>query len=403
MTLLTGCGLARANYRCYPSPDRFQSFALEHQVQSAIARSNEELIPAPLSVSVSVPAMEAVAVAGYVRCVEREIEQNGALLDAGRRVTRVLLELATGAPFDPVQLGLLVRALEAQFCGELFAPRDYTLAAAPQSLRRPLLDECARRGFAHLVLLPSRLPAEPAGARDARQWRGVIGDAREAGFAIIEPYLPAGDDAGLLEVAVAAACERICIFDPAPPPGADVARERSRLHDAGYRELGMGTFVHPVDVLNGAAAAGALHYALHGFTAWPETAHLAFGAGALSAIGDAYFANVAAPGAYCRYIGIHAGTAATGLRLGTDDLLRRELIHRLIGAGCADLTGIAARYRIDVEHYFTRELEDLAALAGDGWIRVDGRSIKVLERFALPRICAVFDRHRRAPGSVASP
>ena len=84
-----------------------------------------------------------------------------------------------------------------------------------------------------------------------------------------------------------------------------------------------------------------------------------------------------------------------GIALSMDDVLRREVIQRLMCKGELCMREIESRYALEFGNYFATELVALNALAGDGLITSDADAIHVTERgrSLLRTIAMVFDAY----------
>ena len=91
---------------------------------------------------------------------------------------------------------------------------------------------------------------------------------------------------------------------------------------------------------------------------------------------------------------------ARGLWLGDDDLLRADLIQRLMCAGTLDIDAFEARYPVEFEHYFRGSLDRLEPLAADGLVTRTANRITVTARgqFLLRNIAQCFDAYFESPG-----
>jgi oxygen-independent coproporphyrinogen-3 oxidase len=85
-----------------------------------------------------------------------------------------------------------------------------------------------------------------------------------------------------------------------------------------------------------------------------------------------------------------------GLRLSTDDRLRRELLQGLYGHGVIDTRLLEKRFGIVFDEYFADELRRLRELVEDGLVHAAADTIQLnvpLGRLLVRVVAAVFDRY----------
>ena len=78
-----------------------------------------------------------------------------------------------------------------------------------------------------------------------------------------------------------------------------------------------------------------------------------------------------------------------------DDLLRREIIARLICHFRLDFGQIEEAYVNDFKRYFFNEMKEIKAMEKDGLLLLDDEKIEVTQmgRFFIRNICSVFDKY----------
>ena len=86
---------------------------------------------------------------------------------------------------------------------------------------------------------------------------------------------------------------------------------------------------------------------------------------------------------------------ARGIRLDSDDLLRRIIIQMLMCNFELSIDAIEQAYPIDFARHFAAELTKLVALQQDGLITIDSKWLSVTPkgRLLIRNICMVFDRY----------
>jgi len=170
-----------------------------------------------------------------------------------------------------------------------------------------------------------------------------------------------------------------------------------RLESAGYVYIGMDHFAKPDDELAIAQRKGQLYRNFQGYSTHAECDLVGLGVTSIGKVGNSYSQNVRTMDEYYQRIDAGHIPVFRGIELNDDDILRRDVITRLICNFELDKRDIESVYGIDFASYFSTELPELAQLQDDGLITSDDASIKVLPagRFLIRNVCMVFDRYLR--------
>jgi len=174
-----------------------------------------------------------------------------------------------------------------------------------------------------------------------------------------------------------------------------------RLTSAGYVYIGMDHFAKPNDELAIAQRSGQLYRNFQGYSTHAECDLVGLGVTSIGKVGNTYSQNVRTMDEY--YAQIDAGHIPVfrGVELDDDDVLRRDVITRLICNFGLDKRAIESEYGLVFTDYFAFELPELDQLQSDGLIVTDADSITVLPagHLLIRNVCMVFDKYLR--GSVA--
>ena len=166
-----------------------------------------------------------------------------------------------------------------------------------------------------------------------------------------------------------------------------------RLSAAGYVYVGMDHFARPDDELTIAQQDGTLYRNFQGYSTHANCDLIGLGVTSIGMVGDTYSQNMRTLDEY--YERIDAGELAVfrGFDLSQDDLIRRDVITRLICHFVLDFAKIEFERGIQFADYFKTELEQLQALAAAGLLELDDKGIRVLPRgrLLIRNICMVFD------------
>jgi oxygen-independent coproporphyrinogen-3 oxidase len=165
------------------------------------------------------------------------------------------------------------------------------------------------------------------------------------------------------------------------------------LTELGYRAIGLDHFADAGDELAIAAREKRLRRNFQGYTTDDADALIGFGASAIGWLPQGFVQNATDVAGYSRAIA--QGTPATvkGFALSAQDLLRGEIIERLMCDLSVDVGVLAARHGSDQS--FEAEFAALVPLAEEGMVQIDGRRIRVTEdgRPFLRLVASAFDTY----------
>ncbi len=254
----------------------------------------------------------------------------------------------------------------------------------------------------------------------------VIDQAREAGFKSVSvdliyglPLQTVESFARTLDKVIGASPDRLSVFNyahlpelfkpqrrineselPAPMVKLDILQMAiDKLTRAGYVYIGMDHFAKPDDELAIAQREHTLYRNFQGYSTHAECDLIGIGVTSIGMVGRSYGQNVKTTDEYYALIDAGHIPVFRGVELDDDDVLRRDVITRLICHFDLDMAAIEAQYGISFADYFATEMKDLAAMQTDGLLSVDGNMIRVAPqgRLLIRNICMVFDRYLRQP------
>jgi len=160
----------------------------------------------------------------------------------------------------------------------------------------------------------------------------------------------------------------------------------------GYEQIGMDHFALPEDELAVAARNRTLHRNFMGYTVKPATDMIGLGVSSIGDLRGAYAQNTKKLSAYQR--AIEGGTLPIerGVELSTDDLIRRDVITRLMCNFHLDRRAIERRWNIDFAEYFSAELPALAEPVDHGFVTMTDDTIEVVGagRLFIRNVCMIF-------------
>lgn len=435
---------AGPRYTSYPTVPQFRKDFGETQYRGFALCSNAPPTPRPLSLYVHIPfcrspcfycgcnriiTRDTRSAERYVERLVREIATTAPLFDSAREVRQ--LHFGGGTPnfVAGVELALLIDHLARHFRLSHAADRDFSIELDPRFVTRGDVEGLARLGLNRASVGVQDFDPEVQRAvnrmQSVEQTMAVVEACRTAGFRSINvdliyglPHQTITGFAQTLRTVVAAAPSRIAVYGYAHMPqlfkaqrqiesrtlpGPELRLELLQLAveclgQAGYRYIGMDHFALPQDDLSRAQARGGLHRNFMGYTTHADCDLIGLGVSAISHVGDSFSQN---------YRDLQAWEAAVdsgrlpvwrGLALSSDDVLRGDVIQRLMCQGAVELAEIESRYGIVPEEYFADALERLRPLVGDGLVTIEDRRIRATSRgrFLLRTLAMCFDQYLAA-------
>jgi oxygen-independent coproporphyrinogen-3 oxidase len=433
--------VAGPRYTSYPAAPQFRADFDETQLRAFVRASNEDPIPRPLSLYVHVPfCLSPCFYCGCTRVITRDRAKAGFYLDRlYREIERVAplfardrvveqLHFGGGTPnfLDARQMGELLDSLARQFSFSRAAQREFGVELDPRFCDGDYVRMLAGHGFNRVSVgiqdFDPLVQQAVNRIQSVAQTREVLDAARDAGYRSISVDLIYGlpkqtvrGFAATLDQVIALRPHRVATYAYAHLPerfkaqrqieSADLPDAAARLAlltltvekltQAGYRYIGMDHFALPDDDLARAQDAGTLQRNFQGYSTHGDCDLIGLGMSAISHIGRSFSQNARDLMTY--YAAIDAGKLplARGLAMSDDDVIRADLIQKLMCHGVLDVPAFEHRHALVFERYFADELMRLDALARDGLVRIEPAQLVVTAkgRFLLRVIAMCFDVH----------
>ncbi len=444
---------AGPRYTSYPTAPQFQSDFGEAQYREHARRSNATSSPRPLSLYVHIPfcaspcfycgcnriiTRETVAASCYVERVLREAAMIAPLFDRHREVRQMHLGGGTPNFLLEEDLTRLVEGLGRDFRFSGAADRDFSIELDPRFASAAGVRHLAQLGFNRASLgvqdFDARVQQAVNRIQSIEQTLEIIDACRGSGFRSINidliyglPYQTREGFARTLETVIEARPDRLAVYGYAhmpqlfkaqrhidaqalPDPATRIALlalAMERLAAAGYRFIGMDHFALREDDLARAQDAGGLQRNFMGYTTHADCDLIGLGMSAISHIGASFSQNHRDLWAWTAALDEGRFPLWRGLSLNRDDLVRADVIQRLMCQAAVDFAEIESRHGIVFEKYFAKALEKLESLAADGLVELDeaGFHATARGRFLLRIIAMCFDRYLEpiADGEAGAP
>ncbi len=428
-------------YTSYPTADRFDGSYGFGSYLETVAGVQARRGRAPLSLYIHVPFCASICyycacnkvitkdrskAAVYLSYLKKEVSMQGKLFAGMNRVEQLHFGGGTPTYLSDAQMDDLMAHLRHWF---EFAPDgegEYSIEVDPRTVDAARIYKLRAQGFNRISMGVQDFDHDVQVAvnrvQSEQETRALIAASRAAGFRSVSIDLIYGLPRQTLftmeqTLAKVIDCspDRISIYSYAHMPHLFKPQRRinedempdsatkldmlalciKRLTDAGYVYIGMDHFAKPGDELAVAQRQGRLHRNFQGYSTRSETDLVACGVSAISAVSATYSQNEKTLDAYYEKLDEGKLPIARGLKLGTDDLLRRLIIQLLMCNFELSIRAIEQAWPVKFSSYFATEVQKLLAFEQDGLVEVDDEWLTVTPkgRLLVRNICMVFDHY----------
>ncbi len=305
-----------------------------------------------------------------------------------------------------------------------FAPdAEIGIEVDPRVTTREHLETVRRMGFNRLSMGVQDFKEEVQKAvhriQPYEQTRDLIQTARQLGFDSINvdliyglPYQTADSFAHTVEQIVGLSPDRIAMFSYAHVPwlkkqqGSFVAHLPEGMQkfdifrsgllkflEAGYLYIGMDHFAKENDELAVSQRNRTLHRNFQGYTTKAGADLYGMGITAISGIQETYAQNYRDIPSWEKAVTERGIATMRGYRLSLDDVIRREVISRLLCHTVIVKDEISKQFDINFDEYFAPELARLKTPEADGLVVINDKEIRTawLGRIFIRNLAMVFD------------
>ena len=361
----------------------------------------------------------------YLDFLEKEIKQQAPHFKS-RQVSQLHWGGGTPTFLLPAQISRLMTILREHFS---FNPdAELSIEVDPREIELSTIDHLAQEGFNRLSLGVQDFNKAVQKAVNREQDESFIvallKRAKEQGFQSTNldmiyglPLQTKQSFAHTLEKVLELDPARLSIFNYAHMPTMFAAQRKINeddmpkpaekleilqytiefLTNSGYRFIGMDHFAKPTDELAIAQQKGTLHRNFQGYTTQEDTDLLGMGVSAISQIGHSYSQNQKKLSVYYQQIEQLGHAQWRGISLNKDDLIRREVIKKLICNFKLDFEEIENHFDLVFSEYFSEDIKLLQCFVDDNLIEITAKKITVLAkgRLLIRNICMCFDIYLR--------
>lgn len=449
MALARRYDVAAPRYTSYPTAACFHPGVGAEQLRDAVARTNEDAVPAPVELYLHIPFCHSLCyycacnrvvtrnrehVEAYMERLVREGELLAPLLGAERRVTKIHFGGGTPTYLPPDALDKLLRRLEDIFPFAPPAEREGSIEVDPRTVSADDIAALRAMGFTRLSFGVQDMDVQVQTAINRIQPFEMLEElttaARRARFASLNfdliyglPHQTVERFDRTLDQVLELQPERIALYgyahlperfraqrllqSQALPAGetrlAILMHSIERLTDAGYEYIGMDHFALPHDALAEGRRRQTLIRDFQGYEPGPHTDLLGLGASAISSLGGLYAQNQKSVRDWERSVEAGRLTTARGYALNEDDRVRRDVIEAVMCRDTVPFTEFEDRHDIDFDHYFADALERLEGRVADGLLTRDRRGLYITARgrLFLRAIAMLFDAYLGRPTRAA--
>ena len=399
-------------YTSYPTADRFHAGFTAASYVDALAARNQAAPAEPLSLYVHLPFCNTICYycacnkiitanrgrsAKYVRYVGHEIDVVSSLLEGDRSVQQLHWGGGTPTFLAHEEMTALMRMLRGAFAFDAYS--EVSIEVDPRKVEVATVALLRELGFNRMSLgiqdFDPGVQKAVNRIQTEAETRTVIEAARAEGFRSINADLiyglPRQTIAGFattLDKVVELAPDRIALYGYAHVPHLFKAQRQIVVHElpgadtklailetaidkltrAGYVYIGMDHFAKPGDELAVALREGKLHRNFQGYSTRPDCDLIAFGISAIGKVGATYVQNVKTLDKYYEALDERRLPVMRGIALEEDDLLRRDVIQKLMCEFRLDYRALERTHGIRFAERFATELAALAPLALDGLV-----------------------------------
>lgn len=433
--------LAGPRYTSYPTAVQFHNQFDETEYLQAIHDSNNS--QRPLSLYVHLPFCGTVCyycacnkiitanrkrASPYLDDLHQEIELQAARFTEKRPVSQLHFGGGTPTFISDDEITRLMNKLRQHFYLLEEDKGDYSIEIDPREVTPAKIVLLRKLGFNRMSFgvqdFDPKVQVAVNRIQSLEQTAAAVDTARASGFHSINidliyglPFQTVESFALTLDKVLALNPDRLSVFNYAHLPHLFKVQKQmdentlpsaatklailqyviERLQQAGYVYIGMDHFAKPDDELALAQENGTLYRNFQGYSTHAGCDLIGLGITSIGMVDDTYSQNVKTLEEYHECVSTGKLPVYRGVRLTSDDKLRRALITQLICLFKIDISSLEQTWNIDFADYFAEELRQLAVMANDGLITLDKTAIQVLPRgrLLIRNICMVFDSYLR--------
>ena len=413
-------------YTSYPTAAEFTEDFNEADYRHSVALSNGNSRRRPLSVYVHIPfcpslcyfcgctkkiVRSAEQADAYLERLHKEIQIVASLYDRGRTVEQIHWGGGTPTFLSHAQLTDLMDALKKYFNLSTDDDREFSIEIDPRRMTAEKMALLVNLGFNRASFgiqdFDDRVQHSINRIQSVDETRRAIEYARQYGFRSLSvdliyglPHQTAESFSRTLDTIINMRPDRISVYNYAHLPELfkhqrlilkdDLPTPERKLEILGmtirrftaadYTYVGMDHFALPDDPLVEARRKRDLHRNFQGYSTKRNSDLVGLGLSAISKVNGHYSQNYKTSPFYYAALDANRLPVWRGLRLSKDDVVRGDVIEKIMCYGRFKFPEFGRRHGINVREYFSSELERLKSLEEDGLVSVEESSLEVLPR-----------------------
>jgi len=428
-------------YTSYPTAVQFTTDCGTEDYLNWAKESNEDPIPAPLSLYLHIPFCDTICyycgcskvitkdkskAAPYIALLKKEIKLQGALFAKDREVTQIHWGGGTPTFLSDKEIYEIIECIRDNFNVPANNLVEFGIEVDPRTVDQKRIKNLANMGFNRISFgvqdFDHTVQKSVNRVQSTEDIQQHIIDARSQKFHSINIDLMYGlpnqsveSFSKTLDTTIKLDPDRIAIYNYAHLPEMFKPQRRIKeeelpspeeklnilqlcidtLQNAGYVYIGMDHFAKKSDDLVKAQQQGSLHRNFQGYSTNADCDMIAMGITAISRVGDNYSQNVRTIEEYEERLSKDEIPIFRGIELEADDVLRREVINQLMCNNQLDIKKLEREWRIDFSTYFKTSMENLQQMVDDGLLNIEKSRITITTsgRLLARSICMQFDRY----------
>ncbi len=428
-------------YTSYPTAVQFTTDYDADDYLDWVKYSNEDPIPAPLSLYLHIPFCDTICyycgcskvitkdkskATHYIELLKQEIKLQGTLFAKDRQVTQIHWGGGTPTFLSDKEIHEIIECIRENFDVAADNEVEFSIEVDPRTVDQQRLENLRKLGFNRISFgvqdFDQRVQESVNRIQSTQQIKQHIIDARELDYQSINidlmyglPHQTVDSFSQTLDTTIELNPDRLAVYNYAHLPEMFKPQRRineedlpspeeklnilqlciDKLQDAGYVYIGMDHFAKQSDALVKAQQEGSLHRNFQGYSTNADCDMIAMGITAISRIGNNYSQNVRTIDEYENRLKQNKIPVFRGIELESDDVLRREIINQLMCNNKLDINKLEEKWGIDFKTYFKSSLENLQQMADDGLLEIEKTRLTVSNtgRLLARSICMQFDRY----------
>ena len=432
-------------YTSYPTAPLWTDFFGPQEFEAAIDDANRKR--SPLSLYMHLPFCESLCLfcacnvvickdksvtPPYLSVLKKEIDRMAQGVSREREVIQFHWGGGTPTYLSPEQIEDLFTYTRERFT--FAGDAEIGIEVDPRVTTRAHMEKVRKMGFNRLSMGIQDFKEDVQKAVHRVQpfeaTRDLIAAARQLGFDSINvdliyglPYQTAESFAHTIEQIVGLSPDRVAMFSYAHVPWLKKQQRSFVAHlpegmkkfnifrsgllkflEAGYLYIGMDHFAKENDELAVSQRNRTLHRNFQGYTTKAGADLYGMGITAISAVQDTYAQNHRDIRSWEKAVAERGLATMRGYRLSPDDIIRREVISRLLCHTVIVKDEISKRFGIHFDEYFAPELERLKTPQEDGLVIISDKEIRAawLGRIFIRNLAMVFDPYLEKQQLAAS-